>query len=292
MSAKNLLVTSGLLDKDTKTADDVLKDERNKIRLTTGSKELDSLLIGGLETGAITEFYGQFGSGKSQICHTCAVLATTPLENGGLDGNVLWLDTEGTMRAERLNQIAVEREIDPVMALGKIVQMEVIASGQLELIVRDMAKYIKKYNPRLIIIDSIIALHRAEFVGRGTLADRQQSLNSILHKLRRVAKVKKLAIIITNQVSSSPDTFFGNPEKATGGNILGHGATYRVGLRKIKNGRVATMIDSPGHPYSSVEFCLNEKGIDDIDKEKLSRKLKEKLEEEEKEEVEESTATE
>lgn len=282
MSAKNLLVSSGLLDKDTKTAEEVLVDEKAKIRLTTGSNELNSLLLGGIETSAVTEFYGQFGSGKSQICHTCAILATTPLEEGGLDGNVLWLDTEGTMRAERLYEIATQREIDPVKALRRIVQMEVMASGQLELIVADLAKYLRKYNPKLIIIDSIIALHRAEFTGRGTLADRQQSLNAILHKLHRVAKIKKIAIIFTNQVSSSPDTFFGNPEKATGGNIIGHGSTYRIGLRKNKNGRVATMIDSPRHPYGSVEFCLNEKGIDDIDKDKLAKKLKEKeLEEQE-----------
>jgi DNA repair protein RadA len=126
----------------------------------------------------------------------------------------------------------------------------------------------------LVIIDSIISLHRAEFAGRGTLADRQQRLNSMLHKIIRLAEIYNIAIVITNQVQSSPDTFFGDPTKAAGGNVLGHASTYRIYLRKSGENRIAKMIDSPYHPYSDARFTVNERGTDDIegDESSLSKK--------------------
>lgn len=279
-SAKNLLISSNILEKDVKDAIDLLEEEKNRERISTGAKSLDGLLMGGLETTCTTEFYGQFGSGKSQICHTAAVIATMPKESGGLDCNVLWFDTESTMRAHRLKQIAEEREFDPTRVLPKIIHFDIYTASHLEFIMKNIGGYLRKYKPRLIIVDSIISLHRAAFMGRGTLADRQQRLNAVLHKLSRVAKVRNIAVIITNQVSSSPDTFFGNPEKPTGGNIIGHGSTYRIGLRKSKGVRIATMIDSPSHPYGAVEMILNEKGIDDVDADKLKKKLAEAEEKE------------
>jgi DNA repair protein RadA len=120
---------------------------------------------------------------------------------------------------------------------------------------------------KLVIIDGIISLHRAEFAGRGTLADRQQRLNDMLHKLVRLVEIYNIAVVITNQVQSSPDTFFGDPTKAAGGNILGHSSTYRIYLRKSGENRVAKMIDSPYHPYSDARFTVNERGADDMDEE-------------------------
>ena len=128
-----------------------------------------------------------------------------------------------------------------------------------------MAGYLNKFKTKLVVIDSIISLHRAEFSGRGTLADRQQRLNSILHKLVRVAEIFNIAVVITNQVLSSPDTFFGDPTKAAGGNVLGHTSTYRIYLRKSGENRIAKMIDSPYHPYSDTRFTINQKGIDDLE---------------------------
>ena len=122
-----------------------------------------------------------------------------------------------------------------------------------------------EFNAKLVIIDSIISLHRAEFAGRGTLADRQQRLNSILHKLIRLAEIFNIVIVITNQVQSSPDTFFGDPTKAAGGNVIGHTSTYRIYLRKSGENRIAKMIDSPYHPYSDIRFTINLKGIDDLE---------------------------
>src|SRR5207245_8600945 len=127
------------------------------------------------------------------------------------------------------------------------------------------------FNAKLVIIDGIISLHRAEFAGRGTLADRQQRLNGMLHKIIRLAEIFNIAIVITNQVQSSPDTFFGDPTKAAGGNIIAHSSTYRIYLRKSGENRLARMIDSPYHPYSDTRFTLNKKGIDDVEEGRSSK---------------------
>jgi DNA repair protein RadA len=135
-----------------------------------------------------------------------------------------------------------------------------------------MGKYIDDFKAKMIIIDSIISLHRAEFAGRGTLADRQQRLNGIMHKLVRIAEIYNVAVIVTNQVQSTPDTFFGDPTKPAGGHVIGHASTYRIYLRKAGNDRVAKMIDSPYHPYSDARFTVNEKGIDDIEESAKKKK--------------------
>ncbi len=142
----------------------------------------------------------------------------------------------------------------------------------MELIVKELGKYVNDFRAKLVIIDGIISLHRAEFAGRGTLADRQQRLNGMLHKLVRLAEIFNIAVVITNQVQASPDTFFGDPTKAAGGNILAHSSTYRVYLRKSGENRVARMMDSPYHPYSDTRFTLNEKGADDIEEEGISKR--------------------
>ena len=265
MAAQKLLRESNVLEKEFVTADFVLEKRKSMLRCSTGSKSLDELLLGGIETQAVTEFYGEFGSGKSQICHTLCAMATRPMSEKGLDGNVIYIDTEGTFRPERLQQIADSRGFDPLEVLKNTTVCKVYNSSHLELIIKDLGRYINEFNTKLVIIDSIISLHRAEFTGRGTLADRQQRLNSILHKLVRVAEIFNVAVVITNQVLSSPDTFFGDPTKAAGGNVIGHTSTYRIYLRKSGENRIAKMIDSPYHPYSDTRFTVNEKGIDDLE---------------------------
>src|ERR671910_478384 len=267
MAAQKLLRESDVLDKEFITADTALKKRRSLLRCSTGSSMLDDLFLGGIETQAVTELYGEFGSGKSQICHTMCITAGQPIESGGLNSGVIYIDTEGTFRPERLEQISSSRNIDPVNALQNVAVCKVYNSAHLELIVKNLGKYIDDYKAKLVIVDSIISLHRAEFSGRGTLADRQQRLNSIMHKLLRISEIYNIAIIVTNQVQSTPDTFFGDPTKPTGGNVIGHASTYRIYLRKAGNDRIAKIIDSPYHPYSDVRFTVNEKGIDDIDSE-------------------------
>jgi len=272
MAAQKLLRESDVLNKEFITADTALKKRRSLLRCSTGSSMLDDLFLGGIETQAVTELYGEFGSGKSQICHTMCITAGQPIELGGLNSGIIYIDTEGTFRPERLEQISSSRNIDPVNALQNVAVCKVYNSAHLELIVKNLGKYIDDYKAKLVIVDSIISLHRAEFSGRGTLADRQQRLNSIMHKLLRISEIYNIAIIVTNQVQSAPDTFFGDPTKPTGGNVIGHASTYRVYLRKSGENRIAKMIDSPYHPYSEVRFTVNEKGTDNMDEGKKSKK--------------------
>jgi DNA repair protein RadA len=194
-------------------------------------------------------------------------MARQLIESGGLDSGAIYIDTEGTFRPERIEEIARARGLDSSHVLKSIAVCKVYNSSHLELIVKDLGKYINDFKAKLVIIDSIISLHRAEFAGRGTLADRQQRLNNILHKLIRLAEIYNIAVVITNQVQSSPDTFFGDPTKAAGGNVIGHASTYRIYLRKSGENRLAKMIDSPYHPYSDARFTLNEKGTDDLEEE-------------------------
>jgi DNA repair protein RadA len=280
MAAQRLLRESNILEKEFVTAESALEKRKALMRCSTGSNALDELLLGGIETQAVTEFYGEFGSGKSQICHTLSAIATQPAETGGLNGGVIYIDTEGTFRPERLNQIARARDLEPSHVLKNVAVCKVYNSSHLELIIKDLGKYISDFNAKLVIIDSIISLHRAEFAGRGTLADRQQRLNNLLHKVIRLAEIFNIAVVITNQVQSSPDTFFGDPTKAAGGNVLGHASTYRIYLRKSGENRTAKMIDSPYHPYSDTKFTLNEKGTDDLEDEISSMKKRNKKTEE------------
>ncbi|HYZ49949.1 MAG TPA: DNA repair and recombination protein RadA [Nitrososphaeraceae archaeon] len=274
IAAQKLLRDSKVLEKEFITADAALEKRRSMLRCSTGSSAIDDLLLGGIETQAVTEFYGEFGSGKSQVCHTLCVMARQPVELGGLDGNTIYIDTEGTFRPERIQEIARSRGYEQERVLKSIAVCKVYNSSHLELIIKNLGKYVDDFKAKLVIIDSIISLHRAEFAGRGTLADRQQRLNSMLHKVIRLAEIYNIAIVITNQVQSSPDTFFGDPTKAAGGNVLGHASTYRIYLRKSGENRIAKMIDSPYHPYSDARFTVNERGTDDIegDESSLSKK--------------------
>jgi DNA repair protein RadA len=118
---------------------------------------------------------------------------------------------------------------------------------------------------KLVIIDSLMSHFRSEFVGRGTLADRQQKLNKHMHTLLRLAHTYNIAIYVTNQVMARPDMFFGDPTEAVGGHIVAHASTVRVYLRRGKKGtRVAKLVDSPCLPDGEIIFVVDEKGIGDI----------------------------
>ncbi|MGA9149202.1 MAG: DNA repair and recombination protein RadA [Candidatus Nitrosopolaris sp.] len=265
--AKKALVDSGLLYKDFSTAQDILDRRKNLIRCTTGSAKLDSFLKGGIETQAITEIAGEFGSGKGQICYTLCVTANMPPNKNGLGGNVIFIDTENTFRAERIFQIAEHRGIpDPDEILRRVYVCKIYNTSHLEIIIQDLGKSIEEYKAKLVIVDSIIALHRAEFIGRGTLAERQQRLNIMLHKLSRLAEVHNIAVVVTNQVQSQPDDFSAglNGLRATGGNVMGHASTYRILLRKAGSTRIAIMIDSPYHAYDQTRFVITEAGVQDV----------------------------
>ena len=249
-----------------KSAEDVWEVRKNIARITTSSDELDDLLGGGIETGSLIEFYGEFRTGKTQIAHQLCVNVQLPREDGGLEGNALYIDTEGTFRPERIIQMAEGLELDYKRILKNIIFGRAYNSDHQILLIKEASTIIKERNIKLIIVDSLIGHFRSEYIGRGTLANRQQTINSHLHDLLRLCDIfPDLAIVVTNQVQSKPDTFYGNPLRPAGGNIVAHGSTIRVYLRKGKGEqRVAKMVDAPHLPESEAVFAITEDGIKGI----------------------------
>ena len=247
-------------------ADELLKMRKNILRLTTGSQALDDLLGGGLETQAITEFYGEYGTGKSQVCHQLCVNVQLPHEKGGLDGGVLYLDTENTFRTERIIQIARHMELEPEDIAKGIIYAEAYTSDHQMFLLDNADEVIKENNIRLIIVDSLTSHFRSEYIGREMLARRQQRLNKHMHKLIRLARVFNAAAVVTNQVMSKPDVFFGNGVHPIGGHIVAHTSHSRIYLRKASRGpvRIARLVACPYLPEGEGIFKITENGIEDV----------------------------
>jgi len=264
--ARKQLAESGAITKEFATASEIYTRRQSIGKVSTCTDALDGLLGGGIETQAVTEVYGEFGSGKTQLCHTLCVSVQKPKEEGGLDGSVLYIDTEGTFRPERIVSIAQAHNMDPAKALDRIIVARAYNSSHQVLILEEAGKMIQEENVKLIISDSTTGLFRMEYLGRGTLASRQQKLGRYIRLLARIAEAYNCAVVATNQVSSSPDSFFGDPTRPVGGNILGHASTYRIYIRKGgKNKRVAKMVDSPHHALSEAVFELGEMGVQDTE---------------------------
>ncbi len=257
------------------TGDLVLERRKLVGKLSFGTKAFDDLMGGGVESQAITEFYGEFGSGKTQVGHQMAVNVQLPKEEGGLEGSVIIIDTENTFRPERITQMVMGlsakhgKEYDPEEFLKNIHVAKAYNSNHQILLVdtaSDLALKLRDNGMpvRLLIVDSLTAHFRAEYVGRGTLADRQQKLNKHMHDLMKFASLYNAAIIDTNQVMSKPDAFFGDPTKPIGGHIVGHTATFRLYLRKSKGEkRIARLVDSPNLPEGEAIFSVTTEGLKD-----------------------------
>jgi len=248
-----------------KSADIIWEKRKHLNRLTTNSANLDEILAGGIEPGSVTEFYGEYRTGKTQIAHQLCVNVQLPYEEGGLEGNALYIDTEATFRPERIIHMAEAKDLDYNKTLQNIIVGRAYNSDHQVLLIQEASKIVKEKNIKLIVVDSIIGHFRSEYIGRGTLANRQQTLNVHIHDLLRLTEVfDELAVIFTNQVSSRPDVFYGNPTVATGGHIIAHGATVRIYLRKGKGEqRVAKMIDAPHLPEAEAVFSITDEGIKD-----------------------------
>jgi len=255
------------LDIRFKTALEVKKERLNTKKITTGSQALDGLLGGGIETRTMTEFFGEFGSGKTQLCHQLSVNVQLPFEKGGLNGKAVYIDTEGTFRWERIEAMAKALGLDVDNAMSNIYYMRAINSDHQMAIVDDLQELISK-DPaiKLVIVDSVTSHFRAEYPGRENLAVRQQKMNKHLHQLVRLAEMYDLAVIITNQVMARPDMFYGDPTVAVGGHTLYHVPGIRVQLKKSRgNKRIARIVDAPHLPEGEVVFAITEEGVRDAE---------------------------
>ena len=248
------------------SASDLLETRKHLMKCRTGSNEFDRIMGGGIETGVITEFIGEFGSGKTQICYTLSVLAQRPTEEGGLGGRVCVIDTEGTFLPERIVQIAQARGYDTQEILSNVLIARAYNSEHQIMLVKNLPQVCQEHDIKLVIVDSMIGHFRGEYIGRGTLAERQQKIGSVLGNLLRVAEAFSLSVVLTNQVQAKPDQAYGDPNRPTGGHVMAHACTHRVYLRKGRaNTRLVQVIDSPYLPEEKIRIAVTEAGICDED---------------------------
>jgi RecA/RadA recombinase len=269
--SKILLASEKLIDSGATfvTARSIADERAGLVRISTGSKALDALLEGGVETRSVTELCGEFRTGKSQCCHTLAVTAQLPRSEGGGAGKVIWIDTEGTFRPERIKEIARRYGIEGDDVLDNIMVAHVHNSDQQVAAVKYAAATIVEDDApvSLLIIDSIINCFRVDYTGRGELAIRQQTLNKHLNDIKKLANEFNLAVVITNQVSAKPDSTmsFGPGYSAVGGHILSHFSTTRLMLRKGRGEqRVVKVVDSPTIPERDAIVQITSVGINDV----------------------------
>jgi DNA repair protein RadA len=255
---------------------DVVMERRKLVgKLSTGCKEFNDIMGGGIDSQAITEVYGEFGSGKTQLGHQLAVNVQLPQEKGGLNGSVIMIDTENTFRPERIKQMVeglselYGEDYDYEEFLKHIHVARAYNSNHQILLVdaaSELANQLKDSDKpvRLLIVDSLTAHFRAEYIGRGTLADRQQKLNKHLHDIQRFGDLNNAVVLVTNQVMSKPDAFFGDPTKPIGGHILGHTSTFRLYMRKSKGDkRIVKLVDAPNLPDAEAVISVTTPGLRD-----------------------------
>jgi DNA repair protein RadA len=230
-------------------------------RLTTGSRNLDNLFGGGgIETGAITQFYGAPGSGKTQLCYTVCALSTSEYK-------AVYIDTEGTFRPERIESIARARGLDPTKILPNIKVAKPLNSQEQESYIETACSAIKSNSKiKLLVVDSMTAHYRVDYAGRSRLPERQQKLNKYMHMLINTARTHRVAVVVTNhQMQSSPDSIFGNRAIPVGGYIISYASTYRIHLRRLSPEKFCATLDiSPCHAQSDTDFTIDQRGVVDF----------------------------
>lgn len=259
---------------------EIMEKQKDSPAFTYGIKALDALTtidelgVSGVRLGETIELFGPFRSGKSQLCHQLCVTVQLPPELGGVGKKAVFIDTEGTFSPSRIKAIHAKlqkdlgweksfedvlRDITYARAYNSDHQMTLV-ERLLELFYNHKDEY------GFVALDSATAHFRAEYAGRGTLAERQQTINHHLGILGRLADTYDVAVAITNQVQSNPAAFFGDPTQAIGGNILGHWATTRFYLRKSKGEkRIIRIYDSPYLPETEAVFAITPEGCVDVD---------------------------
>ena len=247
-------------------AADVHMMRKDLVRITTGSKEFDKLLGGGLESGSITELFGEFRTGKSQLCHTLCITCQLPFDQGGAEGMALYIDTEGTFRPERLRAVAERFGLDPDDVLDNVACARAYNTDHQQQLLTQASAMMAENRFALIVVDSATALFRTDFTGRGELADRQQKLGKFLRSLQILADEHGAAIVITNQVVANPDAalFSGDNKKPIGGPIIAHASQTRLNFRKGKGEqRIVKIYDSPCLPEGEAIFGIYNDGVAD-----------------------------
>ena len=278
---KNILIIKGLsevkVDKIIKAINDILKlgiqpcskalEERKRItRITSGSKQLDDLLGGGFESNSITELFGEFRTGKTQICHTLCVTCQLPKSDGGGEGKAIYIDTEGTFRPEKLAPIAERFGLDPKEVIENVFYARAYNSDHQNRLLLQVCGLMCEHKFSLLVVDSATALYRTDYSGRGELSTRQMNLAKFLRNLQKIADEHKVVVVVTNQVVATVDgnSFAGNDKKPIGGHIMAHACQTRLYLKKgPKQNRICKVYDSPSLPEDEATYSITDRGIDD-----------------------------
>jgi DNA repair protein RAD51 len=250
------------------TATEMHQRRSELISITTGSKALDTLLAGGIETGSVTELFGEFRTGKSQLCHTLAVTCQLPLDMGGGEGKCMFIDTEGTFRPVRLLGVANRYGLSGEEVLDNVAYARAYNSDHQLQLLTQASSMMCETRFSLLIVDSATSLYRTDFTGRGELSNRQTHLARFMRTLQRLADEFGIAVVITNQVvaqvDGGPNMYNPDPKKPIGGNIIAHASTTRLSLKKGRGEtRIAKIYDSPCLPESEATFAISEEGIVD-----------------------------
>jgi DNA repair protein RAD51 len=243
---------------------EMLMKRQNLIYLTTGSENLDALLGGGIESGNITELFGEFRTGKTQICHTLCVTCQLDLKRKGGCGKAMYIDTEGTFRPEKLIPIAKRYNMDPADVIDNVYFARAYNhEHQLKLL--SQAAYLMSTTKfALLIVDSATALYRTDFQGRGELSARQMHLAKFLRSLQKLCDEFGIAVVFTNQVVATVDGMPGCDKKPIGGHIVAHASQTRLYLRKgAKDNRICKVYDSPILPEGEATYTIGNEGICD-----------------------------
>jgi len=285
---KYIAIALTMINEGVITGAQLLEQIRDRKKLSTGSTLADEILRsdddrkfdrpGGIESSTTTEIGGENGSGKTQIMHQLAINSQLPYEDGGLEGKVMWIDTENTFRPDRIIQICDNRGYDGMKMLSGIFYEKALSTQHQQDIVNKLPRLCQENNIKLVIVDSMMAHLRAEYIGRGTLADRQQTLNAILQKLGKLGLNHGITIIYTNQVMSKPDAY-SKSSIAVGGHVMGHASTLRLFIRKGRQGtRVLKVTKSPYLPENEAPLMISDYGVEDVEtfNERTTKKSKKK----------------
>lgn len=239
----------------------------SRFHLSTGSSNVDKLLGGGIESSSITEIFGEFRCGKTQICHSLSVIAQMPKEFGGANGKVCYIDTESTFRPDRVEQIAQAYGLAPEQVLNNILYARCFNVDHMMQLLLALTAKMAEERFALLVVDSIMAPFRVDFSGRGELAERQQVLGKLMNRLQKISEEFNVAVVLTNQVMSDPAggmTFTANMPKPIGGHIMAHFSTTRLSLRKGRaEQRIMKIYDSPCLPEGDAIYEICTKGIQD-----------------------------
>ncbi len=262
--SQKLLEDNGLIRKSDMSTNELWEYQKAYPVIATKCDEVDNLISGGVRPEATYEVYGEFGAGKTQFCNS---LTVETIHDGN---NVIWIDCEDTFKPNRIAEMLKAREYaeddeEVGKYLNQITYLYCPNTEQLMGTINGLSKILDVKKPKLVVLDGAIGQFREEYLGRGTLAERQMQIARLMSHIKNISFYFRCAVVFTNQVQSDPSMMFGDPIKPIGGNVVAHASTYRLYFKKSGKKRLARMIDSPEHAMADAEYILDAKGMSNVE---------------------------